>query len=299
MKKEQAKFKGIFLAILGSVFWGGSGVFAQFLMQDKQVSTSWLVGTRMVIAGMLILGVLGFKHPQNVFKPLRQARDVMSLVVFSLFGVIVLQYSFFTAIHKSNAATATILQFLAPVFLVIYFSLVTKKRPNTLSLFSLGLSLVGTFLLVTGGDVTQLSMSVEGFIWGLLAGFFGAFYIVQPRRLLVKYGTTLIIGWGMLIGGVLFQFIYPMWIGYPTFDGITLLGIAFVIVFGTIFSYMCLLKSTDYIPAQFASLLTSFEPLSSALLSSLFLGVVLTKIEMLSMCIIIFSVFLLSKNEDV
>ncbi len=298
MNRFGNKMKGIMLAIIGAIFWGGSGVSAQYIMQNKGASTGWLVSVRMLFAGILILVFLFFKDRQNLFAILKNKKDMLSTLTFSVFGVIFLQYAFFAAIQVSNAATATILQYLAPIFIVIYFIFESKKLPNTMSVISILLSLFGTALLVTKGDLGTLSISPMGLFWGLMAGFFGAFYIIQPRRIMAKYGTTTIIGWGMFLGGLLFQLYHPVWKDAPEIDLVTFGLVGFIVVFGTIFSYICLLKSTQYIPAQFSSLLTSFEPLSAALFSSLFLGVVILPIEVLSMFIIIFSVFLLSRNSD-
>lgn len=298
MNKVGNKTKGILLAILGAIFWGGSGVCAQYIMQNKGASTGWLVSVRMLFAGILILFYLYFSQKNKLFTILKNKKDMLSTLIFSVFGVIFLQYAFFAAIQVSNAATATILQYLSPIFIVIYFIFESKKIPNVMSMISIALSLFGTALLVTKGDFGTLSISVLGLFWGLMAGFFGAFYIIQPRRIMAKYGTTTIIGWGMFFGGLLFQLYHPIWKDVPELDLQTFGLVCFIVVFGTILSYICLLKSTRYIPAQFSSLLTSFEPLSSALFSSLFLGVVILPIEIISMVIIIFSVFLLSRNSD-
>lgn len=42
-----------------------------------------------------------------------------------------------------------------------------------------------------------------GCFWGLLAALFLAVYTIQPAELLSYYDTTMVIGWGMLIGGLL------------------------------------------------------------------------------------------------
>ncbi|MGX7023410.1 DMT family transporter [Vagococcus hydrophili] len=298
MNKAGNKMKGIILAITGAVFWGGSGVSAQYIMQEKGVETSWLVSVRILFAGILILCYLYGTEKRQVFAILKNKKDLLGTFIFSFFGVILLQYSFFKAIEVSNAATATILQYLSPIFIVIYLIFESKKIPSKMSMLSIALSLFGTALLVTKGDFTTLSMSPMGLFWGLGAGLFGAFYIIQPRKLMATYGTTTIIGWGMLMGGLMYQLYHPVWKDVPKLDGVTIALISFIVVFGTIFSYICLLKSTRYIPAQFSSLLTSFEPLSSALFSFLFLNAIILPIEILSMGIIIFSVFLLSRSQD-
>ncbi|MGX4686450.1 DMT family transporter [Vagococcus sp. JNUCC 83] len=297
MKKGSSKLKGMILAIMGGVFWGASGVVAEYLMSSKHISASWLVGIKMMVAGCLILLYQIGKGNKDSLSPLKDKQELIQLIIFSVLGVLGLQYSFFKAIQVSNASTATILQYLSPILLVIFFIIEKRELPNKLSLVSIGISLVGTFLLVTKGNINELAISPMGLFWGLLSAFLGAFYIIQPRKLMEKYGTTLIIGWGMLIGGLAFQIYHPVWRDVPTMTPGVLLGILVIAIIGTVFSYICLLKSTEYIPPQFSSLLTSFEPLSSALFSVLFLGLVLKPIEIISMFLIIFSVFLLSRCD--
>ncbi|MGX6970165.1 DMT family transporter [Vagococcus bubulae] len=297
MKKGSNKLKGMILAIMGGVFWGVSGVVAEYLMNNKHISASWLVGVKMMVAGCLILLYQMMKGNKDSLSPLKHKQELMQLIIFSVLGVLGLQYSFFKAIQVSNAATATILQYLSPILLVVYFIIEKKELPNKLSVISILISLVGTFLLVTKGNINELAISSHGLFWGLLSAFFGAFYIIQPRALMAKYGTTLIIGWGMLIGGIAFQVYQPIWKNMPDFTPGVVLGILVIVIIGTVFSYICLLKSTEYIPPQFSSLLTSFEPLSSALFSVLFLGLILKPIEIISMFLIILAVFLLSRCD--
>ena len=52
-KKE--RIQGTFLTIAGGILWGISGVCGQFLFQNKEVTASWLVPIRLVIAGLLLL----------------------------------------------------------------------------------------------------------------------------------------------------------------------------------------------------------------------------------------------------
>lgn len=298
MRKNNNKVKGMTLAIMGGIFWGISGVTAEYLMNDWSVSATWLVGVKMIFAGILILLYQVLKNPKKSMAPLKNIKSVGQLLIFSVLGVLGLQLSFFKAIDVSNAATATILQYLSPIFLVIFYMIENKEIPNKLSQFSIGLSLVGTFLLVTKGNISELSISPAGLFWGMLAGFLGAFYMIQPRKLMEKYGTTLIIGWGMLIGGIVFQLYSPLTKNVPIMNAPVIIGVLVIIIIGTVFSYICLLKSTAYIPPQISSLLTSFEPLSSVLLSVVFLGLVISPIEIFSMFLIILAVFLLSRSEN-
>ena len=91
MEKMENKGKGIMLAITGAIFWGGSGVAAEYIMQTKHISTSWLVSVRMLFAGLIILSYLTFKDGKKVFDLLQERKNRLGILIFSLFGVILSQ----------------------------------------------------------------------------------------------------------------------------------------------------------------------------------------------------------------
>ena len=47
--------KGMLLVVFGALLWGGSGVAAQFVLQNKGFSAEWLVIVRMLLAGIILL----------------------------------------------------------------------------------------------------------------------------------------------------------------------------------------------------------------------------------------------------
>ncbi|GHK55599.1 hypothetical protein KPZU09_53350 [Klebsiella pneumoniae] len=162
--------KGMLNVLIAAVLWGSSGVCAQFIMQESQMSSPFLTMTRLLFAGLILL-MLGFVHGDRIFRVLQNRRDALSLLFFSLFGALTVQFTFLMTIEKSNAATATVLQFLSPTIIVARFALARKARPTPLVLGAICTSLAGTFLLVTHGNPTTLSISPAALFWG------------SPRRL--------------------------------------------------------------------------------------------------------------------
>lgn len=94
MNKMNHKMRGIMLAITGAIFWGGSGVCAEYIMQTKGISSSWLVSVRMLSAGTIILSYLFAKDGKKAFDLLRTRKNRLNILVFSLVGVVLLQFSF-------------------------------------------------------------------------------------------------------------------------------------------------------------------------------------------------------------
>ena len=50
--------------------------------------------------------------------------------------------------------------------------------------------------------MSALLISREALLWGLAVGVTFSIYTVYPARLMKEWGVLIIVGWGMLIGGV-------------------------------------------------------------------------------------------------
>lgn len=286
--------KGIFLVLIAATSWGVSGTVAQYLFHQQGFSANWLVVTRLILAGM---GLLFFSHTvgkQDIWSIWKNKQDLLRLFVFGIIGMLGVQYTFFAAIDYGNAATATVLQYLAPVIIAVFICVRAKELPVKNEVIAIVLALVGTFLLVTKGNANTLSISGQAFTWGILSAFALAFYTLYPGSLLSKWGTLLTVGWGMMIGGIGFSFIHPPWKFEGNWSLSSFLAFLFVVIFGTIIAFLCYMESMKYIKASEASLLACVEPLSSAFLAVAWLHVPFSPVEWIGAFSIIATIFILS-----
>ena len=287
--------KGILFIVTGTVLWGASGVLSQHLFNDKAVTAEWLVTARLIISGIVLLLVDALSHRGDIISIWRSKKDALSLVIFGIFGMLCVQYTYFLTIVYSNAATATILQYLMPIVIVFYLIITTHRLPRRMELLSIALAMLGVFLLITKGHFDTLMLSPAALIWGLICACFAAFYTLQPRALIKKWRSTLVIGWGMLIGGITMSFYQPLW----QFDGICdlnmLLTLSAVILFGTALAFCAYLESTKYLSPTEISVFAALEPFSSIVLSVIFLGISFGLFELVGALIVIIAVTMLSK----
>lgn len=283
------------MALLAATLWGVSGTCGQFLFQERAMAIEWLMAVRMLSAGALLLLVGVLRRDSNVWAIWRDRRDRRSLLIFGIVGMLTVQYSYFAAIKHSNAATATILQFSAPVLIAIYLAIRYGKRLNVLGYLAIFLAVLGTFLLVTHGNIRSLNISPLAFALGTASAVSLALYTLMPGRLLSKYSALSVIGWGLFIGGVGISLIRPPWHAEGVvWDGYTYANTVFVVLFGTLIPFYVYLKAVQLIGGQKASLLTSAEPLSATLLAVLWLGVSFQALDWLGALLIVSTVFLLS-----
>ncbi|WP_332912488.1 DMT family transporter [Algoriphagus boritolerans] len=136
--------------------------------------------------------------------------DVVKLLLFSILGMVAVQFTYFYSISLSNAATATVLQYIGPLLVVGFYAIKHRRWPILAEYASLALALVGTFLLVTHGSFDTLVISEAALFWGFLSALALAFYTIQPVGLLRTYSPSTITGWGMLLGGIAFSHLQPL-----------------------------------------------------------------------------------------
>lgn len=285
--------KGILFAIIGAMFWGTSGSIAQFVFQNKSITPLWLVGIRLFFAGVLLLVWYASKNGRHIFDVWRSKKNIIALLLFSLLGMLPSQLTYFMAIKYGNAPTATVLQFLGPLFIIIYLAAAAWKWPRRQDTFSIILALLGTYLLVTQGNFNKLALSPAALIWGILAGVSQASYTLLPRRLLKEFDARLIVGWAMLIGSIPFgKNVFTTNVSHVTNQEI--LGIIFIITCGTMFAYLLYLQSIKYILPSTTGMLSAFEPLTATILSVTLLSTPITTPEIIGGLMILATTFIQS-----
>ena len=286
------------MVISGAAFWGLSGTAAQVLFQEKQITAEWLVVVRMMISGSTLLLFAACKR-MAIFSIWTDIKSIESLLLFGFVGMLGVQYTYFASIATGNAATATLLQYLAPVYIVLYVMVAQKHRPTKEVVFSILLALLGTFLLITNGSTKELKVPLISVVWGILSGVALAFYTLSSAQMLKKWHSTIVVGWGMVIGGGGMCFVFPpLPLPAVRWDVETWLLIFFVVVFGTLFAFLLFVESIRYLSPTESSLLSSVEPLSAVVASIAFLHVPFGLFQAIGAACIMVTVLLLSPKKE-
>ncbi|OCA79676.1 transporter [Chryseobacterium contaminans] len=286
--------KGFCLAVTAALFWGVSGTFAQFLFQQRGINIEWMITIRLLVSGFSLLIFAKFGEKSDLFEIWKDKKDAVQLVIFSITGMLAVQYTYFAAIKYSNAATATVLQYAGPVIIAVYLAFKNKRFPLILEVIAIILAVLGTVLLVTHGDISSLSISGIALFFGLASAVALAVYTLQPVKLMSKYKSSLVIGWGMLCGGIVFSFVKAPWDIQGNWNLQAFGYTVFIVIFGTLIAFYSYLSAVQIIGGQKTSLLASMEPLSATVLAVLWLNVSYSAVDWIGSIFIISTVFLLS-----
>jgi len=285
---------GMLSTFVGGTLWGINGVMGNYLFLNKNVTTPWLIPYRLILAGFLLLGYLYYKKGSKIFDILKNPKDLVQIILFGFIGMLGTQYTYFSAIQFSNAAIATVLTYFGPTLVLIYMCLREKRKPLKYEIVSICLSSFGVFLLATHGDITSLQISFKALVWGILSALSVVFYTVQPESLLKKYGASIVVAWGMMIGGIFIAFVTKPWNINVTFDFVTFLVLMLIIVFGTIIAFILYLTGVNIIGPTKASIIACIEPVAATICAILFLGVTFDFLDVIGFLCIISTIFIVA-----
>lgn len=295
-KSMSRSTRGILYASIGAICWGISGPIAQLLFSNYNLKLGWLISSKMLFSGLILLvfGWLQTKKRPKLFSIWHDKKALVQLVIYTIFGMTAMQAVYYKAVEVGNAATATILQFLSPVFIVVFTIFRYKKVPRRGDVWAIVAALVGTFLLITGGNPTKLTISPAALFWGVMTGVAAAAYVLLPAKILDQYGSLSVSAWSMVIGAILFMFVQPVWRDVPTFDLLGWAGYLFIVIFGSVIAYFIYLESLAYISATATGLLDAFEPLAATIFSVIFLNLTFGIVETIGTVLILSTVFILA-----
>ncbi len=132
-----------------------------------------LVSSRLLIAGLLLIGVYKITHWNNsIFVMFRTKHNAFRQILFSLLGMLAVQYTYMMSISIGNSAVATLLQYLAPLFIMGYYLITKHSQLTRQDGIAVTLTLVGTFFitykrLLFNPLCSRFGSILGHFIWSL------------------------------------------------------------------------------------------------------------------------------------
>ena len=207
------------------------------------------------------------------------------------------QLSYMKAIQWTNSGNATILQYTGPVMIMIVTCLSEKRLPQRKETLAICMALLGTFLLATHGNIHTMVLTPRGLVWGILAAVTLAAYTLLPQKLIARYGSIAVTGYGMVLGGIVLSLLTRVWTMDFTPDYRFFLAFGAIVVLGTALSFSMFLKGVAMIGPVKASLIASIEPVAATVFMILWLKVPFQLMDLAGFLCIFVTVFLLLKKE--
>lgn len=272
---------------LGTTLWGASGLVVKGLFNlSSHINAVWISQVRMIVAGLIliVLAQLNRHEPMDVWK---HKDTTLRMIAYGILGILPVQFAFYECVQLSNAAMATVIQFLGPFFILGYLAATKKQVLRPLDFISAIAGFGGVFLLATHGNIHDLRISPLALLFGLLSAVGVATSNTIPTPLVKKYSSMTVSGWGMLVSGIALMALPQNIAGIPFGDWRLWLGLAFVLILGTIVPFVWMNEALVHLSPAVVSLLDAFEPVASTIGSVLIFGLVLLPVDYIAIVLII------------
>lgn len=166
---------GLVMAVASALAFSSSGPFIKPLLE-----AGWSLGAALLVR----MGVAGLILSPAVFRAIRRQpgflrRHWKLIAGFGLMPVLGCQLFFFSAMQRMPVAVALLIQYLAPVMLVAFVWLRTRRAPSSLVLWGSTVAVVGLILVV---DISGASFDLIGTLFALAAAVCVCAYFVISER---------------------------------------------------------------------------------------------------------------------
>ncbi|MGU3432058.1 EamA family transporter [Actinomycetes bacterium M1A6_2h] len=187
---------GLLFAALSAVAFGVSGPFAKALTQSGW-SPEAAVLVR-VVGGAVVLLPFVIAARRHAFSAL--TRRFGSVMFYGVAAVAGAQVAFFNAIQHLSVGVALLLEYLAPVLVIVWVWITSRRRPTTGTLVGAGVALIGAAVVLDVGN--GAAFDVVGVLWGLLAAVCLTVYFVVSASESDPVDPFVLTAAGLTIGGL-------------------------------------------------------------------------------------------------
>jgi len=300
------RYKGEILTLLGAIFFSFNGVVA------KLVLTSGLSSMRLTQVrcggAFIFLGLYMFLRYRDKLKAKKE--DLPLLFAYGIIGFLMVQALYFVAITRLNVSVALILEFTAPIWIVLWLRFVKHKVVPSLMWVAIFLAFSGLVLIaqVWKGQ----TLDPIGVTCALLDGIVLASFFLLGEKLTAKRDVESLMVYGFGFASLGLAIAMPLW-SYPTeiftqsmnlqgrFDAFNLPGwvlIAWVIIMGTIVPYLLVVKGLKLLSASTSSVMGMAEPVLAGVFAWLWLSETWNFIQLVGGVTVIIGIILADKARS-
>jgi len=251
---------------------------------------------RATLSLAFLLPILLIRRPWRAL--LVPKRDLIRLALLGVFGVAASNYFYYVGIQRTSVATAIILQYTAPVWVLIYSIVRGGGRPSLRRTVAVGLSVVGCGLVVGLAGTSGLRLDLIGVLAAILAAFCFSFYNIGGHGILARYNRWLVLLWVLVWASAFWLVVNPPWRVFAAHYGreqwAFMLLFALLSVLGP---FSCYFAGLQYLEPTRAVVVSCLEPVFCIVLAAAVLGEFLGPLQTLGIVIVLGAIVLIQIPE--
>ena len=297
------KFKGEILTLLGAIFFSFNGIVAKLILTDG-VSSMRLTQVRCGGA-FIILGSYIFLRYREKLRTTKA--ELPHLAIYGVVGFLAVQALYFVAITRLHVSIGLIMEFTAPIWIVLWLRYVKKKFVPPLMWIAIFMAFSGLVLIAQVWKGSTLDPI--GVIAALADGIMLATFFLLGEKLTAKRDVESLMVYGFGFASLALAITMPLW-SFPTeiftqsmnlqgrFAAYSVSGwvlIAWVIIMGTIVPYLLVVNGLKLLSASTSSVMGMAEPVLAGVFAWLWLSENWGTIQLIGGVVVITGIVLADK----
>jgi drug/metabolite transporter, DME family len=249
---------------------------------DPLILSQSRVGFSCVIVFLVLLASRGWRGIRL------SAGDFGRMVVLGVLGVAASNYFYYLAIQRTNVGTAIILQYTAPVWVLLYTVTRGQQKASLPRISAVVLAMTGIALVLGIFSGSRLRLDLIGVGSAILAAFSFAFYNVYGHNILTRLNRWMVLLYTLFSASLFWMVVNPPWkviaAHYSGTQWLFLLIFSLVSVMAPFSFYFAGLQHLE--PTR-AIVVSCLEPVFSILLAAALLGEIMRPVQALGIALVL------------
>ena len=279
---------GYILYLIAATLWGLNGTVSKIVLLS--IGDAARVSQLRTTAAFLILVTFVALTNRKAFRLTKT--EIPVLIIYALLGITLTQYAYFEAISRMPVGITLLIEFTAPIYIVLWVRFVRKQKVRSTIWLGLALAIGGLALVAQVWEGFKLDTA--GFFFAFGATFSLVIYFLFGEKASENRDSVSLIMWGFLIATIFWTITLP-WSNFPwqflavdvqpfvnsDFTSPLMALITYMVIGGTVVPFVLVVMAIKHLGAAGASLMGMFEPLVAFLIAWVVLGESLNLIQII------------------
>jgi drug/metabolite transporter (DMT)-like permease len=300
-----SRHRGELYVVLGAIFFSLSGVIVTLVLDHM---TAFRLAQIRALGAFSLLFLITFIQDRSSLKAER--RELPTLIFYGVVGYAMVQLGYFISISRGiPLSLVSILEFTAPVWIVLWIKFVRKGWVSNDMWVAIALCLIGLILVA---KVWQgFTFDLIGILSAVGSAMSLAIYFLMSESQGERRSAQAMVVWGIGVAGLFWLIVLPIW-NFPTqilttqinlqgrFSDYSAPGwllIAYIIIFGTLVPYLFVVAGIRLISASKSSVIGMLEAVIGGAFAWIWLAQSWGVIQLLGGAIVLVGIYIADRTK--
>lgn len=298
MDKASVSKSGYVLAVASAFLYALQVVVGKFILKAGIDAKSLLVIQYTGSAAMLFLFLI-MRNRRNGVKITMERRFLKPILIQGVLGCCLTSFFFYLALEKVNAGICSMLLYMCPVYVCIFFMVSGIRKITFFNKLSVVLAFAGAVLVLNIFALGDMKWSAFGIFMGFLSGICYAFYGVHADLKLKEMPAEQMLFYMYFIATITFWILNPGFISNPLeIQGAKLWALIVFVTFLQVLPMALLNMAIRLIGSNKATVIATAELPFTIILAFIILKEQMVPLQIIGIILIVAAVVILQIKKE-